>query len=215
MSLPFAAKAGLGMAAAGGTGVAGWQVASYMNAKETVSSYLTQKKRKMASSEASWKKLHEFYKAESSNAISGLDKNKISHSDIEQWCSKKASKLAYEVSESDLLLIESWCSEPKTILEQLSAIGKRKLSTESSSNGDQSVWTSNVSAYKAGKGDNYKIQQNSSNAWTDIEKNNATEELMKKWCQAQETKHFKHEKDTLFETYNQWCITDIAGSSGV
>ncbi|AEW45502.1 hypothetical protein MHC_03210 [Mycoplasma haemocanis str. Illinois] len=211
MSLPFAAKAGLGMAAAGGTGVVGWQIASYMNIKETVSSRLAKKGRKMTTSEEGWKKLLTFYKAEKDNAISGLDKDKISHTDIEKWCAKKASKLAYEVSDSDLLLTESWCSEPKTVLEHITTMGKRKLSTESSTNGDQSTWTANVSSYKSGKGDNYKIQQNGNSTWTDVEKNNVTEDLMKKWCTDRETKHFKHEKDTLFDTYIQWCVTSSSG----
>ncbi|AEG73120.1 hypothetical protein MHF_0856 [Mycoplasma haemofelis Ohio2] len=215
MSLPTIAKVGMGAAAAGGTGVAGWQIASHINAKETIASHLSNKGRKVANSESSWQKLLTFYKAEKSDAISGLNKDSIGHKDIETWCLKETAKPFEGAAKKDLLLIESWCSEPKTLEEQIALEGKRKLSTDTtqSSDGDQSIWSAHKETYKK-EGDNYKIQQSSdNNNWTDVAKESATEDLMKKWCKAQATKHFKHEEDTLFQTYSKWCITNKEGTN--
>ncbi|AEW45492.1 hypothetical protein MHC_03160 [Mycoplasma haemocanis str. Illinois] len=214
MSISTITKLSIGTVVAGGTGVAGWQIVSHINSRKTIAFYLSNKGRMVANSESSWQKLLSFYKSEKSDAISSLSKVNISHKDIKDWCLKETSKAFDGAEKNHLLLVESWCSEPKTLEEQIALKGRRKLSTDTSQspNSDQTTWSSHKEAYKQ-EGDTYKIQQSSdNNNWTDVAKGNATEDLMKKWCKAQESQHFKHEEDILFQTYSKWCITDAEGT---
>ncbi|AEG72807.1 hypothetical protein MHF_0535 [Mycoplasma haemofelis Ohio2] len=201
----LAAKLAAALLAASGIGVAGWKISSNKSEPEVVSLYLTRIGRSLASTDAEWESLKDFYSKESAiHPISGISKDQIKKESIRDWCNSELSKIAKEQTESHLLLIESWCSKPQKLSERLSSVGKSKL--DNTGETDSTTWTKYESEYKKSENQlKIKKKDSSSSTWSDFNNSEATVQILKEWCKEHEDDHFKHQKDVLFEKYEKWC----------
>ncbi|AEW45587.1 hypothetical protein MHC_03635 [Mycoplasma haemocanis str. Illinois] len=209
MANPFLLKSGVVALSAGGISVVGWQINNYLNRGDKTYSYLLKQRREKSSSTDDWKKIKDFYSSsETSELIPNIPKENVKEEDIKGWCSKELEKPLKEQTKDNLKLIETWCSKPRTLKEQIATLNKTILdvNTGDSNNPHKSKWDSNKEAYKK-EGNKFKIKkkENSNNTWVDFEANSVTVEMMKEWCKDQSDKQYKHPEDSTFNTFQNWC----------
>ncbi|AEG73193.1 hypothetical protein HF1_08570 [Mycoplasma haemofelis str. Langford 1] len=208
MNSSFLTKAGIATLSAGGTGVVGWQIANHLgNPEAKTEAYLSKQKRELASSNEDWTKIKSFYSSASQDElIPNISHTNAKAEDIRDWCEKELNRPLKDQEQKNLILVETWCSKPRTLTEQLSSLGRTALDTETAngSNPHKEKWESYKSSYSQSD-NNFKIQKKDSNNWANFENNQVTVEILKEWCKDKKDKQYKHPEDILFQTYQKWC----------
>ncbi|AEW45554.1 hypothetical protein MHC_03470 [Mycoplasma haemocanis str. Illinois] len=208
MNSAFLTKVGIATLSAGGTGVVGWQISNHLSNREIkTESYLSQQKRERASSNEDWAKIKGFYTSASQDElIPNIPQTGVKEEDISNWCNKELDKPLKNQEKKNLTLIETWCSKPKTLTEQITSINKTVLDTDTdhSSNPHKEKWESYKTSYSQ-TNNNFKVQKKDSNNWVNFENNQITVEILKAWCKENKDKQYKHSENVLFQTYQKWC----------
>nr|WP_014272570.1 hypothetical protein [Mycoplasma haemocanis] len=208
MANPALIKLSVVTLSAGGVSVVGWQIFNHLNKEEDKTEvYLTKQKRERASSAEEWGKIKDFYStAGQSGLIPSILPQNVQANDIKNWCDRELNKPLKEQTTENLRLIETWCSKPRTLTAQITALNRVPLNvdTEINSNPDKNTWENYANSYKT-SGDKFKIQKKNNNNWVDFTASEATADIMKEWCKDNGSKQYKHSEDSLFETYHKWC----------
>ncbi|CBY92808.1 hypothetical protein HF1_08000 [Mycoplasma haemofelis str. Langford 1] len=138
--------------------------------------------------------------------IPNIPKQNIQIDLIKNWCNQELSKPLKDQTAENLKLVETWCSKPRTLTEQITALGRGALNVETdiSSNPHKQTWENYANNYKTA-GDTFKIQKKDNSNWVDFTASEATADIMKEWCKDKGSKQYKHSDDSLFKTYQKWC----------
>ncbi|AEW45512.1 hypothetical protein MHC_03260 [Mycoplasma haemocanis str. Illinois] len=213
MTNALLAKVGIAFLALSGAGALGWKIVFDQSKEKTINSYLLSRGRDLPISDQDWENIKDFYsKDESENPITGIPKSGITKEKIKAWCEQEATKPLKEHSKDKLHSIETWCSKARTLSEQITTLGKKKLDTDTTkdSNPDKTKWEENEKSYKV-TGHGFKIKKKNNggtNNWVDLPETEGTSELMKTWCKEHSEKHFKYQEEALFQTWQKWCSKD-------
>ncbi|OAL10146.1 hypothetical protein A6V39_04505 [Candidatus Mycoplasma haematobovis] len=187
----------------------------FANKSDTYSSYLEKIGRKLlGKEETGWDTLKTRYDAENEGlqiTLSGqtTPAKTIEVQQLKSWCSENANKTFTKKEDTTFLSVSAWCTAPKTIEGQIGTsktiLNVAKV-TSGTTNNHENLWKGKETEYKKSTNTNLikEIQSNEEKA--DIATSAVTVDKLKDWCNLSKGKHFKHDKDTRYLKFLEWCV---------